>query len=65
MITIADIQHLDDATMLEVAQRAAAGDLAIIERAGEIRFCSAERIPAGWHRVGAASKVRTPAEVRA
>lgn len=46
------ILPIDDSTMLEVIANASRAGVAIVERAGRIAACNAERIPDGWHRVG-------------
>ena len=54
----------DDATMLEVAQLAAAANVVMIERAGRTCFCGRANVPEGWHLVGIGGQ-RTPAQVAA
>lgn len=48
----------DDATMLEVAEIAAAANVVLVERAGRMAWCGAAQVPAGWHRCGVAIKSR-------
>jgi len=60
----AAIQIPDDATMLEVAQLAAAANVVMIERAGRTCFCGRANVPEGWHLVGIGGQ-RPPAQVQA
>jgi uncharacterized protein YbdZ (MbtH family) len=61
---MATVQIPDDATMVEVAQLAAAANVVMIERAGYTCFCGRANIPEGWHIVGLGGQ-RQPAQVAA
>lgn len=61
---LASIQIPDDATMLEVAQLAAAANVVMIERGGHIAYVGRNNVPEGWHLVGIGGK-RQPAQVPA
>ena len=42
--------NAERATMIEVAELAQAGGVAVVERGGEFAFCDRKQIPSGWKR---------------
>lgn len=53
---IVDLIMPDDATLIEVAELAAAANVVLIERGGHTAWCARTHIPDGWHRCGMVTK---------
>lgn len=53
---ITDIIAPDDATLIEIAEQAAAASVQLVERGGRIALCNAASIPEGWHRMTVGGK---------
>lgn len=47
----------EHAAMVDIAEMAQSGGVAVVERGGEFAFCAANEIPQGWHRFGIHQKV--------
>ncbi len=54
----------DDETMLEVAEHAAAANVVMVERRGQIGWVGRHNVPPGWHVVGLTTKSKAPTNTK-